>query len=204
MHSSGDGAAYREEEGDSGQTIHVMMADYQDFPSGGNGYLRILRFSPADDMIYATTYSPSLDTFITTSPDQMEMAYDMTAGTIPSYTLIDTVDEVNNGANASISWDGLAQETEYEWYVTVSDDVETVTGPTWSFTTAADLPTCYALTLSHAGQGSDPTASPVKSAACAANGEYVAGEEITLSASPATGWEVGSWTGTEWGEAAIP
>ena len=42
-------------------TIHILMADYQDFPNGGNGYLRILRFSPADDKIYATTYSPYLD-----------------------------------------------------------------------------------------------------------------------------------------------
>jgi uncharacterized repeat protein (TIGR01451 family)/uncharacterized repeat protein (TIGR02543 family) len=59
-------------------------------------------------------------------------------------------------------------------------------------------PTCYALTLGHTGQGSDPTASPIKSAACAANGQYVAGESITLSeAAPATGWHIGGWTGTE-------
>ncbi|MDD5700909.1 MAG: metallophosphoesterase, partial [Dehalococcoidales bacterium] len=55
-HASGDGAAYRAEQGDNGQTIHIMLADYQDFPNGGNGYLRLLRFSPADNTIYATTY----------------------------------------------------------------------------------------------------------------------------------------------------
>jgi hypothetical protein len=77
MHSSSDGAAYRSELGDDGHTIHIMQADYQDFPNGGNGYLRILRFSPANNMIYATTYSPYIDSYITTSPDQMNMAYDM-------------------------------------------------------------------------------------------------------------------------------
>jgi hypothetical protein len=56
---------------------------------------------------------------------------------------------------------------------------------------------CYALTLSHTGQGSDPTASPVKSPACAIDGQYVAGEAISLSgAAPAVGWQIASWTGT--------
>jgi hypothetical protein len=56
---------------------------------------------------------------------------------------------------------------------------------------------CYALTLSHSGNGSDPTASPLKSDACAANGQYVAGEPITLTATPDPGWQIGSWTGTD-------
>ncbi len=55
--------------------------------------------------------------------------------------------------------------------------------------------TCYTLTRSHSGQGSDPTATPTKSAGCAA-GQYVAGEVIGLAASPATGWRVAGWDGT--------
>ena len=60
-HTPNDGAAYRSELGDDGHTIHIMLADYQDYPNGGNGILRILRFSPAADKIYATTYSPFTD-----------------------------------------------------------------------------------------------------------------------------------------------
>ena len=63
MHSSSDGSAYREEAEDDGHTIHIMLADYQDYLNGGNGYMRILRFSPADDKIYATTYSPYADIY---------------------------------------------------------------------------------------------------------------------------------------------
>jgi len=77
MHGISDGAAYRAELGDDGHTIHIMLADYQDYPNGGNGYLRILRFSPSEDKIYATTYSPYIPASITTYPDQMEMVYDM-------------------------------------------------------------------------------------------------------------------------------
>ncbi|KPL18749.1 MAG: hypothetical protein AMJ93_13525, partial [Anaerolineae bacterium SM23_84] len=58
-------------------------------------------------------------------------------------------------------------------------------------------PTCYALTLGHTGQGSDPLATPANSTGCAA-GEYVSGEEIQLSgAVPDAGWHIDSWTGTD-------
>ena len=56
---------------------------------------------------------------------------------------------------------------------------------------------CYTLTLSHTGSGSDPSADPLKSAACAENGKYVAGENIALSgAVPDAGWQISGWTGT--------
>ena len=55
---------------------------------------------------------------------------------------------------------------------------------------------CYALTLSHGGQGSNPSASPTNSSGCTA-GNYKAGETINLSgAVPTAGWQIGSWTGT--------
>ena len=56
-------------------------------------------------------------------------------------------------------------------------------------------PTCYALTRTRSGSGSDPAASPANSTGCSA-GQYVAGETISLTASPASGWRVGSWSGT--------
>jgi hypothetical protein len=56
--------------------------------------------------------------------------------------------------------------------------------------------TCYALTLGHTGQGSDPVATLANSTGCSA-GEYVAGEIITLSgATPDAGWQIDSWSGT--------
>ena len=55
---------------------------------------------------------------------------------------------------------------------------------------------CYTLTRGHSGQGSDPTAAPDKSDGCSA-GQYVAGEGITLTATPAAGWSVSGWQGTD-------
>ena len=57
-------------------------------------------------------------------------------------------------------------------------------------------PTCYKLTLSHTGNGSNPTADPSSSAGCSP-GSFVEGETITLNAAPYTGWAVGNWTGTD-------
>ena len=54
---------------------------------------------------------------------------------------------------------------------------------------------CHALTLTHTGQGGDPVAGPANSADCP-NGHYNAGESITLTASPAPGSIVSSWSGT--------
>ncbi|WP_162844817.1 tandem-95 repeat protein, partial [Pelolinea submarina] len=135
MHSSSDGAAYVAGTGDDGHTIHVMLSDYQDFPN--TGYLRILRFSPADDKIYGTTCTPSGSCLNSTSNyDQTELAYDMENGN-DAFELIGTVEDVVNGSNASFTWEDLDNSTEYEWYATVSDGAETITGSTWSFTTEA-------------------------------------------------------------------
>ena len=68
----------------------------------------------------------------------------------------------------------------------------------WSTTSSFTItsgPTCYPLTLEKSGQGSVPSASPANSSGCA-SGRYTTGQSITLTASPANGWRVGSWQGT--------
>ncbi|MBK8798007.1 MAG: DUF1565 domain-containing protein [Anaerolineales bacterium] len=55
---------------------------------------------------------------------------------------------------------------------------------------------CYQLTRAHSGAGSDPVATPAKSTYCVGDGQYLAGDAVNLSASPAAGWQVGSWSGT--------
>jgi hypothetical protein len=58
-------------------------------------------------------------------------------------------------------------------------------------------PTCYSLTLSRnpSSGGGLPTASPANSSICGA-GQYVASENVQLTAYPANGFGVGSWVGT--------
>ena len=61
----------------NGHTIYSLMSDYQSLEDGGNGWLRILRFSPSANQISVSTYSPVLDQFENTSSGQFTLAYDM-------------------------------------------------------------------------------------------------------------------------------
>ncbi len=132
MHST-DGAGMRTETGENGNTIYILLADYQDYSNGGNGYLRIMRFSPEDDKIYVQTYSPTLDGYLTDHENEFELDYEMTGD---SFKVLDTVSGITNGNSASTTWSDLSPDTQYEWYVDIFDGSETTTGPTWSFTSA--------------------------------------------------------------------
>jgi hypothetical protein len=177
-------------------TVHSLLADYQSYTNGGNGYLRILRFSPANDEIYVYTYSPYLNQYEIDASSEFTIPYTMDGAGL--YLNLGTVSGVASGSNASLAWPGtgLPLNTAYQWFAEASDGALSTSSPAWSFTTAAVAPTCYALTLGHTGNGSDPTASPLNSTGCTA-GQYVAGENISLSgAVPDSGWQISGWTGT--------
>ncbi len=127
------GESRRSDPGDDGHTIYSLLADYQSYANGGNGFLRILQFSPANNEIRVKTYSPTLDAYETDSASEFVLSYNMD-GTGP-FALLGAVNGVASGANASWTWPNLAPGTMYEWYVTVSDGTTTVTGPVWTFTT---------------------------------------------------------------------
>jgi len=54
------GLGYRKSEGDYGNTVHEMMANYQKLPAGGLGYMRLLEFQPDRKTVQVRTFSPSL------------------------------------------------------------------------------------------------------------------------------------------------
>jgi hypothetical protein len=60
----------------------------------------------------------------------------------------------------------------------------------------ASTAVCYRLRLGHVGQGADPVPSPAASFGCQ-DGWYSAGTIVQLSASPAAGWRVAGWEGTD-------
>ena len=140
MHTASDGSAYRAEAGDDAHTIHILLTDYQDYTDGGNGYLRLLRFAPSEDTIYASIYSPYIDAYLTseTNYEQFEMAYDMDCAGSGTYSLIGSVDDVAPGSNASIIWADLTQDMEYQWYASVDDGESTTNGAVWSFTVGGE------------------------------------------------------------------
>jgi hypothetical protein len=67
------GAANRVDAGDHGNRVAQMIANYQF--SGGRGYLRILKFKPANGVIDVQTYSPYFDRFRNEPDDQFTIPY---------------------------------------------------------------------------------------------------------------------------------
>lgn len=61
----------------NGNAIHTLMANYQHLENGGNGWLRILEFSPDKNEIHVKTYSPTLDKYEIDGNSQFTLKYDM-------------------------------------------------------------------------------------------------------------------------------
>jgi hypothetical protein len=115
----------------NGHPVYQMLSDYQDRASGGEGWLRILRFVPAENKVYVQTYSPWLGRFETDADSEFTLDFPMggTFSTIGSAT-------VSSGTTASYAWSGLTAATQYEWRVEVTNSSgKSRLGPTWSFTT---------------------------------------------------------------------
>ncbi|MGK7914877.1 MAG: DNRLRE domain-containing protein [Prochloraceae cyanobacterium] len=59
-----------------GLPVHEVLADYQDDPNGGNGYLRQMEFDLANERINFKSYSPTLNNFLTKDESQFSLAVD--------------------------------------------------------------------------------------------------------------------------------
>jgi hypothetical protein len=141
-----------------GRTVHTLLSDYQGYPSGGNGYLRIMEFVPAFNTVRVRTYSPYTNQWETDADSssqftlsvnlstpqpqsQPQLAPEAPEAPQADFTLLGTVAGVPSGSTASFLWDGLDPETQHEWYVKLSDGhTPPVAGSPWAFTTAS-LPT---------------------------------------------------------------
>lgn len=58
-----------------GRPVITCLSDYQKWPEGGGGYLRLYRFSPAENLVHVQTYSPWFDKYKTDPESQFEFPY---------------------------------------------------------------------------------------------------------------------------------
>ena len=107
----------------NGNTVHSLLSDYQGRANGGNGWLRILTFQPANNRIFIQTYSPFLEAFETDAGSEFTIGYDMSGGFPGAETetatfqqgsagyagTVDTYIRVSTGAHGNedhLFWDG--------------------------------------------------------------------------------------------------
>jgi hypothetical protein len=98
-----------------GNVVYEMISDYQEQPNGGNGWLKILEFSPLQNKIFVTTYSPYLNQFSQAENSTLTLDYNMTQ-TNPEITVRLT--------NSSLQY-FKADVPEEEINITVSGEVGT-------------------------------------------------------------------------------
>jgi hypothetical protein len=118
------------------RAITTLLSDYQARTNGGNGWMRIMRFSPATNTISVKTYSPWLNQYETDANSQFTINYNMSPGA-SAYSLIGTNSNVSSGTVSSMPYGALSLNTCYQWYTTVSDGVNMISSPVSAFTTVA-------------------------------------------------------------------
>lgn len=130
-----------------GRTIYTVLSDYQSASNGGNGFLRLLKFSPADNTIRLESYSPTLNRAVRASDSipnweaSVTLPYDMQAA-VSGWIPLGTVAVPAGGTTAELDWTGLEAGKNYEWYAAVSDGTNTGSSAPRRFrTTANQAPT---------------------------------------------------------------
>jgi hypothetical protein len=96
-----------------GHVVYQLLADYQDPSNGGNGWLRILDFQPAEDKIYVKTYSPYLDDYQTDDDSQFVLHYDMTSqmpGGRSGYVALGPADPNLTSPSGNYRWMDVADQ----------------------------------------------------------------------------------------------
>jgi 3',5'-cyclic AMP phosphodiesterase CpdA len=138
-----------------GYPVHQMLADYQSRANGGDGWLRILAFSPKEERIYVKTYSPRLDLYEADSDSEFTLDYDMGV----EWAAIGGVPGVESGSYANVTWAGLPENRTYEWYVSVTGNGSgSADSDVWEFSVGGTTTTTTTTTttLSDCSAGGPP------------------------------------------------
>ncbi len=127
-----------------GNKVRAFISDYQFRGGGGDAYMRMLYFSPSNNLVNIETYSPYLDEYETDADSQMSFSYGMQLPTGPGspgtgYAAIGTNAGVAPGTATTCAWSGRQPTTTYDWYVKVTDAAGNIyNSPSSRFTTGAN------------------------------------------------------------------
>ena len=123
-----------------GRTVYTILQDYQDAPNGGNGFLRTLTFSPANNQITVDSWSPTLNRPATkadvpTALGKFTVPYNM-QNTVSDWISLGSVNVQTKNSNATHEWSGLEPGKNYEWHATTNDGNHTKSSEIRRFSTA--------------------------------------------------------------------
>jgi hypothetical protein len=149
-HVTGEGRR-SDTDASTGRTVHSVLQDYQDVSNGGNGFLRIFSFSPANNQISVESYSPTLGRAVTAADNvpswsaSYGLAYPM-QGAITDWIPLGAVNVAAGGTTANLNWTGLEAGARYEWYASANDGISSGSSATLHFSTTVPVPPSVSLT----------------------------------------------------------
>lgn len=189
-----------------GRTVYSVLSDYQGLINGGNGFLRTLTFSPANNRIRIESWSPTLNRAAALSDGlphfdgTMNLTYNMQNAVAP-WVPLGTVSVPANGTTATLPWTGLEFAKHYEWYAAASDGVNVASSSPFDFATAPGTPP--EVTLSAPIEGAiflSPASIPLRATATDTDGTIVRVEfynaGVKLGEDTTTPYEF-TWTGVQ-------
>jgi hypothetical protein len=112
------GESRRQDANACGRPVFQLMADYQDRPRGGDGWLRYYTIEPGAAEIEAYTYSVTLDRFEYDEDSRFTLPW---TGSGPPFAVIGMAHDVPSGGLAKVRWADLQPGSAYEWYAVSSD-----------------------------------------------------------------------------------
>lgn len=134
---------------DGDRTIIEVLADYQEAPTSGGGWMRTVAFDSKAQTSTNETFSvlsdgnhywdPELENFTVTTDLEAptrKVSTDYVGITALTSTTVGTVQDAESGSQISVPAGDLQENTRYSWYVEATDgDGYRTTSPVWSFTT---------------------------------------------------------------------
>ena len=117
-----DGVGRRADLGINGNLVNQVLADYQSYPEGGGGSLRLLRITPSQNRIDVSTYSPYHNTWKTDSQNQfsLDLLKPASAGGTAMITgTVKSIVDCKRLAGVSISYAGASAITDVNGNFTV-------------------------------------------------------------------------------------
>lgn len=138
---------------------HSLSANFADRPNGGDGWMRLLTFSPSKRRIHVRTFSPTRNEYETDSNSDFTIGWNVPLET-PKALI---ASQSHNGNGVPQAQFSTNPGRRYEWHAEVSDGFTIQPSATRDFTTAlvsADNPPSINLT-SPSGGANVPLSSPV-------------------------------------------
>ncbi|MGD8307367.1 MAG: metallophosphoesterase [Ignavibacteria bacterium] len=108
-------AKWTESRGGDSLDVITLMSNYQSFNNGGDGWLRVMKFSPSDNKIYVKTYSPTRDAFRTSQSSQFELDFDFPELSLP--VELASFTGTLNDDNIQLQWRTETETNNYGFYI---------------------------------------------------------------------------------------